>query len=101
MTAKIVVKTVVGALPALGSPIIILGCIFGGITTPTEASVIAVLYSFIIGMFVYREIKVKDIFQVLLKSAKSTAEVMYIRPPPACLHGLFPMPAYPRPCSLL
>lgn len=78
LTAKIVVKTVVGALPALGSPIIILGCIFGGITTPTEASVIAVLYSFIIGMFVYREIKVKDIFQVLLKSAKSTAKVMYI-----------------------
>ena len=78
LTAGIVIKTVLGAIPALGSPVIILGCIFGGVCTPTEASVIAVLYSFIIGIFVYRELKIKDIFNVLFASAKSTAKIMYI-----------------------
>lgn len=78
LTAGIVIKTVLGAIPALGSPVIILGCIFAGVCTPTEASVIAVLYSFIIGIFVYRELKIKEIFNVLFGSAKSTAKIMYI-----------------------
>lgn len=78
LTAKLVVKTVLGAIPALGSPVIILGCIFSGICTPTEASVIAVVYSFLIGIFVYRELKIKNLFNVLFASAKSTAKIMYI-----------------------
>lgn len=78
LTAKKVVMTILGAIPALGSPAIILGCIFGGVCTPTEASVIAVLYSLIIGVFVYRELKIKDIFKVLFSSARSTAKIMYI-----------------------
>ena len=78
LTAKKVVLTVLGAIPALGSPAIILGCIFSGVCTPTEASVIAVIYSFIIGAFVYRELKLKDIGKILYASAKSTAKIMYI-----------------------
>lgn len=78
LTAKLVLKTVLGAIPALGSPVIILGCIFSGICTPTEASVIAVVYSFLIGIFVYRELKIKNLFNVLFASAKSTAKIMYI-----------------------
>lgn len=78
LTPKKVVMTVLGAIPALGSPAIILGCIFGGICTPTEASVIAVIYSFIIGVFVYRELKIKDIGKLLFASARSTAKIMYI-----------------------
>lgn len=78
LTAKKVVLTVLGAIPALGSPAIILGCIFSGVCTPTEASVIAVLYSLIIGVFVYRELKPKDILKVLFASGRSTAKIMYI-----------------------
>lgn len=78
LSAKSVIMTILGAIPALGSPVIILGAIFTGICTPTEASVIAVIYSFIIGIFVYRELKISDITKVLLGSAKSTAKVMYI-----------------------
>lgn len=78
LTAKKVVMTVLGAIPALGSPAIILGCIFSGVCTPTEASVIAVLYSLIIGVFVYRELKPKNILKVLFASARSTAKIMYI-----------------------
>ena len=69
LTGSKVFKTVVGAIPALGSPVIILGAIFSGFCTPTEASVIAVIYSFIIGIFVYRELKIRDIGKVLLGSA--------------------------------
>lgn len=78
LTAWIVIKTILGAIPALGSPVIILGCIFSGICTPTEASVVAVVYSFIIGLFVYRELKVKEIINLLFSTAKSTAKIMYI-----------------------
>lgn len=78
LTAKLVLKTVLGAIPALGSPVIILGSIFSGACTPTEASVIAVLYTFIIAIFVYREITIKDVLAVLKNSAKSTAKIMYI-----------------------
>ena len=78
LTGKKILWTIIGAIPALGSPVIILGAIFTGITTPTEASVVAVIYSFIIGIFVYRELKIKDIPKVLFGSGKSTAKVMYI-----------------------
>ena len=78
LTGKKILWTIIGAIPALGSPVIILGAIFTGITTPTAASVVAVIYSFIIGIFVYRELKIKDIPKVLFGSGKSTAKVLYI-----------------------
>ncbi len=63
---------------ALLMPIIILGGIYLGLFSPTEVSVIAVIYSFILGVFVYKEIKIKDLFQVVVKSAMSTAVIMVI-----------------------
>lgn len=68
----------VKALPAVGSPVIILGSIYSGICTPTESAVLAVLYSLIIGLFVYREIKPKDIPQILFGAARGTANIMFI-----------------------
>ncbi|MBQ6368525.1 MAG: TRAP transporter large permease [Parasporobacterium sp.] len=78
LTFQKALLAVIKAIPALGSPAIILGSIYAGIATPTEAAVIAVLYSFIVGKFVYREIKFRDIPQLLKRSAISTANVMYI-----------------------
>ena len=49
------------AILALLMPIIILGGIYGGIFTPTEGSVIAVVYGLIVGLFIYKEIKWKDL----------------------------------------
>jgi C4-dicarboxylate transporter DctM subunit len=66
------------AFLALLMPLIILGGIYKGIFTPTEAAVIAVVYGFVIGMFVYREIKWKNILPILGKSALSTSVVMLI-----------------------
>ncbi|MBY0221597.1 TRAP transporter large permease [Sporosarcina aquimarina] len=66
------------AILSLLMPAIVLGGIYGGIFTPTEAAVIAVVYSFIIGVFIYREIKWRDIPRVFKESAVTTAIVMII-----------------------
>ncbi len=63
---------------ALLMPVIILGGIYGGIFTPTEASAVAVGYALIVGMVIYREIKFADLAVVLRKSVLSSAVIMFI-----------------------
>lgn len=62
----------------LVSPIIIVGGIISGIFTPTEAATVAVVYSFIIGFFIYKELKVKNLFKIMIETAISSAIVMFI-----------------------
>lgn len=66
------------ALLALLMPVIILGGIYGGFFTPTEAAVIAVLYALIVGVFVYREVKWKQLVEIFSKSAITTSIIMII-----------------------
>lgn len=63
---------------ALMMPVIILGGIYGGIFTPTEASAVAVFYALVVGMLIYREIEVGDLYKILRKSALSSAVIMFI-----------------------
>lgn len=63
---------------ALFMPVIILGGIYGGIFTPTEASVVAVFYALIVGMFVHRELTFGHIGAILQKSAISSAVILFI-----------------------
>lgn len=63
---------------ALLMPVIILGGIYGGVFTPTEASAVAVFYALVVGMLIYREIGVADLLAVLRKSAVSSAVIMFI-----------------------
>jgi tripartite ATP-independent transporter DctM subunit len=63
---------------ALVMPVIVLGGIYGGITTPTEASVIAVVYALIVGMFLHREIGLRDLFPIFRKSVISSAVILFI-----------------------
>ena len=63
---------------ALLMPVIILGGIYGGIFTPTEASAVAVFYALIVGVVIYREIKPSDLFLILRKSVLSSAVIMFI-----------------------
>ncbi|MFS0645912.1 TRAP transporter large permease [Siminovitchia sp. 179-K 8D1 HS] len=60
------------------APIIILGGIYSGVFTPTESAVVAVFYGLIVGLFIYKEIKIKEIPRILLQSAKTTAMIMLI-----------------------
>ncbi|KQY21096.1 C4-dicarboxylate ABC transporter permease [Rhizobium sp. Root482] len=66
------------SLLALAMPVIILGGIYGGVFTPTEASVIAVFYALAVSMFVYRQMGVQDLIGVLRRSTISSAIIMFI-----------------------
>lgn len=66
------------ALPALLMPAIILGGIFGGLVTPTEAGALAVGYGLLAGFVVYRSLKLRDLAGILLVTARRTASIMFI-----------------------
>ena len=59
-------------------PVIILGGIYGGIFTPTEAAAVAVAYGLIVGLFVYRDLKAKDLYRIFGSAALTTATIMVI-----------------------
>jgi tripartite ATP-independent transporter DctM subunit len=66
------------ALWAMVLPIVIIGGLKFGFFTPTEAAVIAAMYSLIVGVFVYREIKFKDLFALFYRAAETTAVIMFL-----------------------
>ena len=70
-------KAAAGAALALMTPLIIVGGIVGGFFTPTEASVVAVLYSLILGLFVYRSIKLTKLPGILYDSARFAAITLF------------------------
>jgi len=59
-------------------PIIILGGIYGGVFTPTESAGVAVVYAFLVGAFVYKEIRFQHLHKILLQSATVTSTIMFI-----------------------
>mgnify|MGYP003591303699 FL=1 len=59
-------------------PVIILGGIVTGIYTPTEAAVVAVAYAFVIGVFVYLELKISEMPEIFFQAAKATAVVLLV-----------------------
>jgi tripartite ATP-independent transporter DctM subunit len=58
--------------------ITIIGGMKMGVFTPTEAAVVAVVYSLFVGLFIYREIKVKDLYGIILSAAKTSSVVMFL-----------------------
>ncbi len=63
---------------ALLTPVIILGCIYSGVTSPTEAAVIAVFYSLIISVFVYKTLKPHDLWGVLREAVRTFCPILFI-----------------------
>ena len=59
-------------------PVIILGGIYGSIFTPTEAAAVSVVYGLFVGIFIYKEIKLKDLWDLMVDSAKTTGGIMLI-----------------------
>ena len=59
-------------------PVIILGGIYGGIFTPTEAAAVSVVYGLFVGMVIYREVKWRDLVDIFVDSAKTTGGIMLI-----------------------
>ncbi len=75
---KTILKYCREAVFAIFMPVLILGGIYAGIFTPTESAAVAVVYGLIVGLFIHREISFRDLPKLILKSAKSTALVMYL-----------------------
>ena len=63
---------------AILSPVIVLGCIYSGITSPTEAAVISVYYALIVSLFIYKEIKVGDLWGILVEAIKTYTPILFI-----------------------
>ena len=63
---------------AILSPVIVLGCIYSGITSPTEAAVISVYYALIVSLFIYKEIKIKDLWGILVEAIKTFTPILFI-----------------------
>lgn len=63
---------------AILSPVIILGCIYTGIASPTEAAVISVFYSLIVSMLIYRSMGVKDLWPMLVEGVRTYAPILFI-----------------------
>ena len=77
-TGKEIAKITVDAIPALLTPIIILGGIYSGLLTATESAAVACVWAFIAGTFIYKELTLRDIIPILMKSAKSSAMILFI-----------------------
>lgn len=77
-TAKDFGKAFADAILALLMPVIILGGIYGGVFTPTEAAVVAVVYGLIVGLFIYREIKWKELSGIFTSSVITSAVILFI-----------------------
>ncbi|WP_437941829.1 TRAP transporter large permease [Sorangium sp. So ce341] len=73
-----VVRSFAQAIPSLLLILIVMGGILAGVFTATEASAVSVAYAFLLGTLFYREVKLKDMPRILLKSAKTTAVVMIL-----------------------
>ena len=63
---------------ALLTPVIILGCIYSGVASPTEAAVISVFYALFISMFIYKSLRIKDLYDVFVESIKTFAPILFI-----------------------
>lgn len=63
------------AMPALLMPVILLGCLYSGITTPTEAAAVAALYALLVSAFLYRSVGWKEVYRSLTTSARVTTSI--------------------------
>ncbi len=63
---------------ALLSPVIILGCIYSGVASPTEAAVISVFYALIVSLFIYKTIGFKDVWGIMEESVRTYAPILFI-----------------------
>ncbi len=75
---KNIAKTFLKAVPAILMPLIILGGIFSGYFTPSEAAAVAVVYAVLVSKFIYRDLTWKELFNIMKGSAKTSAVIMII-----------------------
>lgn len=95
MSRKDKLAEVKGAIPAILMPVIVLGGIYGGIFTPTECSVIGVVYTLLVGKFVYHELTMQKLKESLVEAAITSATIMIIFGPATTFGRLLTMGKIP------
>ncbi|WP_417260589.1 TRAP transporter large permease [Celeribacter sp.] len=78
LSLRVIVRTFLSASWGLMAPLIILGGIFSGIFTPSEAAVIAVNYAIFISFFVYRDLTLKQFYRIVMKAGVTTAVILFV-----------------------
>ncbi len=86
-----VLKSIWKGKLALLMPVIVLGSIYGGIATPTEASMLAVVYAFLLGFFIYRRLTLKNVYDSMLKAGMLTGAILIIMGPAMAFGKLLTM----------
>ena len=71
-------KAFVRAIPALLTPIILLGGVYTGVYTPTEGAAIAVVYTMIVSVYVFKTLKWTDMPRIIIKNARSTGTILFV-----------------------
>ena len=71
-------RTFKGAVWGLMTPVIILGGIFSGVFTPSEAAVVAVNYALVVSLFVYRDLGFRDVYRIMVRSVITTGVIMFV-----------------------
>jgi len=84
---------------ALFLPVIILGGIYGGVFTPTEAAVVAIFYSLLVGLFIYKELKLQDVWTVFYKNTTFVGGIMLTFAPAGALGGVLALLGVPTALS--
>ncbi|MGM0703755.1 MAG: TRAP transporter large permease [Pseudomonadota bacterium] len=78
LSAATIWRTFKSASWGLATPVIILGGIFSGVFTPSEAAVVAVNYALLVSLFVYRDLSLGDVYRILIRSAITTSVIMLV-----------------------
>ncbi len=78
LSVRLILRTLRDAAWGLMTPVIILGGIFSGIFTPSEAAVVAVNYALIVSLFIYRDLSLWQIYHIVIRSAITTAVIMFV-----------------------
>lgn len=71
-------KVFLSSFWALLTPVIILGCIYSGVASPTEAAVISVIYSLIISLFLYKTLKIRDLWAIFVEATRTFGPILFI-----------------------
>lgn len=75
---RVLIKNLINSFPALFTPVLLIGGIIFGFFTPTEASAIACFYSIILGIFIYKEVKLREIIAAFVRAAVISAQILFI-----------------------
>lgn len=78
LSLRTILRTLASAFWGLLTPVIILGGIFSGVFTPSEAAVVAVNYALLVSLFVYRDLTLRQIYWIMVRSAITTAVIMFV-----------------------